>query len=292
VISDPNTISQAARRKTALRRFIAAILIILGALCGLLGFVLLIGKQTKPQVRQAEWQEQEHGRYVVRDGRETSFRFGDLHERVLAADSPSLHFGTNQDFCVEAWIKAYPVTSPWTRRLRAWIQAHPASARFVPKAARDWINEHSVDNDFGVTPLVDKHQTPSSIEAVGFQLYLDFGRLACQLAQQPMRQLGFQNFVSPGPNLLDGRWHYVAMSVQRTSPAGGKLYVDARKVLTFDPTSEAGDLSNLQPLRVGNHANPNLRCIFKGTIDDVGFYRRALPAEEIAESYRSGHPRR
>jgi hypothetical protein len=156
----------------------------------------------------------------------------------------------------------------------------------------DWINNHSIDNDFGVTPIVDKHQTPSSIEAIGFQLYLDYGRLACQLAQQPMRQLAFQNFVSPGPNLLDGRWHYTAMSVERTSPTGGRLYVDGHKVLTFDPTGEAGDLSNLQPLRVGNHADPNLRCIFKGMIDDVGFYRRALSADEIAVAHRAGHPRR
>jgi hypothetical protein len=287
-MSDPNTISKVGVHKTATRRFTATALIILVMLCGLLAFVLLTRNETKPQVRQAEWQEQEHGRYVVRDGRETSFRFGDLHERVLVPDSPSLHFGTNQDFSVEGWIKAYPVTSAFARRLMAWIQTHPASARFIPKVVTDWINKHSVDNDFGVTPIVDKHQTPSSIEAIGFQLYLDYGRLACQLAQQPMRQLGFQNFVSPGPNLLDGRWHYVAMSVERTSPAGGRLYVDGHKVLTFDPTGEAGDLSNLQPLRVGNHADPNLRCIFKGMIDDVGFYRRARSADEIAAAYHAG----
>lgn len=272
-------------------RFIAAALIVFAMLGGFVAFVMLTRNQAKPQVRQVEWQEQQHGRYAVRDGLETAFRFGDIHDRVLVPDASPLHFGTNQDFSVEAWIKAYPVSSPLARQLRTWIQTHPASARFTPKTVTDWINSHSADNDFGVTPVVDKHQTPSSIEAIGFQLYLDYGRLACQLAQQPMRQLSFQNFVSSGPNLLDGRWHYIAMSVERTSHTGGGLYVDGHKVLTFDPTAQAGDLSNLQPLRIGNHADPNLRCIFKGVIDDVGLYRRALSVEEIAAADKAGHPR-
>jgi hypothetical protein len=107
-----------------------------------------------------------------------------------------------------------------------------------------------------------------------------------------MQQLAFQNFVSSGPNLLDGHWHYVAMSIERTSATGGRLYVDGHRVLTFDPTRQAGDLSNLQPVRIGNHANPTLKCHFRGVIDDVALYRNALSPEEIAAGYRAGHPRR
>ena len=82
------------------------------------------------------------------------------------------------------------------------------------------------------------------------------------------------------------------MSVERASVSGGKLYVDGRQVLVFDPTRQAGDLSNSEPLRIGNHANPGLRCVFKGVIGDVKLHRRALSAEEVAAALRVRWPTR
>jgi hypothetical protein len=137
-------------------------------------------------------------------------------------------------------------------------------------------------------PIVDKHHTASTIESVGFQFYLDHGKLACQLSQSPMRPLGFQNFISSAPPLQDGHWHHVAMTVKRDLAAGGKLYVDGHQVFVFDPTAQAGDLSNTEPLRIGNHSNAGLRCFFKGAISSVAVHRGEMTAEEVGASYRAG----
>jgi len=256
--------------------------------CGGIAVVLLSRDKVGSQIRRAEWKQQTGGGYAITDGPERFFRFYSLSNRVLVPDAPIFHFGTNQDFSVEAWIRAYPLFSKSARRLSAWGTSYPTLSKATPGWLATWMNTRSADNDYGVTPLVDKHHTPTPFQSVGFELYLDYGRLACQLSQAPMRELAFQNFVSPGPNLQDSHWHHVAMAVERSSTNGGKLYVDGRLVLTFDPTRQQGDLSNSEPLRIGNHANPSLRCFYKGVIGDVVLYNRALRAEDIATDYGRG----
>jgi hypothetical protein len=272
-------------------KVIAATLFVLALIAVTTTLKLLTSDTSHGQARMAEWQEEGRGRYVIHSGLGKSFRFDGRSDRVLVSDAPQFHFGTNRDFSVEAWIKAYPTSSGLARRLGAWLQGHAKVAGFIPAWLSTWISTHSSDNDFGVTPIVDKHQTPSTIESVGFQLYLDHGRLACQLSQAPMRQLGFQNFVSSAPGLQDGHWHHVAMAVKRSSHDGGKLYVDGQQVLTFDATAQSGDLSNSQPLRIGNHANPNLRCFFKGIITGVELHDGALSDEKVAATCNAGRPR-
>ena len=270
---------------------IIAVLAILAVFLGVSALRLFTSSRTSGQVLMAEWQEEAPGRYAIHNGHEKAFRFDGHSDRVLVADTPEFHFGSNQDFSVEAWIKAYPTSSRLAQRLVVWFQGHPGIGKVVPKWLAAWISAQAVDNDFGVMPILDKHHTPSTIESIGFQFYLDHGRLACQLSQPPLRALGFQNFISPAPTLQDGHWHYVAMSVKRTSVTGGRLYVDGHQVLIFDPTAQTGDLSNSEPLRIGNHANPTLRCFFKGAITGVALHRRVLPAEEIDASYAAGRPR-
>lgn len=254
--------------------------------------VLLALRGTKRSVRQVQCQEENQGRWSVKEGNNKAFKFSGFGDRVFVPNAPEFNLGASQDFSIEAWIKAYPAASKHARRVTAWVNAHPMVSRFVPKKLAVGIAARAADNDFGVMPIVDKHQPRSTVEAVGVQLYLDHGRVACQLAAPPMRPLGFQNFVSPAPNLPDGRWHHVAVTVERNSAQGSKLYVDGQPVLTFDPTRHAGDLSNPEPLRIGNHANPTLKCFFKGTIDGVTLDHRALSAHEIAASYRGGRPSR
>ncbi len=275
-------------RRNSLRRTFLLALVILGILLAVVALAVLPALNAKPQIRQAEWHQEGAGPCLIREGSEKIFRFKSRGDKVFVPDAPAFHFETNQDFSVVAWIRTGPSFSRSARQLTMWMAAHPGIARFAPKSVTAWLYSHSADNDFGVTPLVDKHQTPSPVESVGFQLYLDYGRLACQLSEAPMRQVGFQNFISPGPNLQDRHWHHVAVSVVRNSSTGGKLYVDGRQVLVFDPTKQSGDLSNSEPLRIGNHANPSLRCYFRGSIGNVAIYRRALRAEEIAASYRNG----
>lgn len=254
--------------------------------------VLLMLRDTKISVRQVQCEEETKGRWSVKEGNNKVFKFAGFGDRVLVPNAREVNFGAGQDFSIEAWIKAYPAASKSAQRVTAWVNTHPMVSKFVPKKLAAWMAARATDNDFGVMPIVDKHQTRSTVEAVGFQMYLDHGRLACQLAAPPMRPLGFQNFVSPTPNLHDGRWHHVALTVERDSATGGMLYVDGQLVFTFDPTKQTGDLSNTEPLRIGNHANPSLKCFFKGTIAGVALDHRSLSAGQIAASYRAGRPSR
>ena len=269
---------------------IVAVLAVLVVLASGLALVSFTSGVSNGQLRMAEWREEAPGTYAIGLGGKMIFHFHGRSDRVLVADTPEFHFGTNQDFSVEAWIKAFPPYSPLALRLQGWLQTNPGKASFVPRSIASWIRSHALDNDFGVMPIVDKHQTPSTIESIGFEFYLDHGRLACQLSQAPMRPLAFQNFISAAPTLLDRHWHHVAMTVKRNSGTGGKLYVDGLQVFVFDPTAQAGDLSNSNPLRIGNHSNPNLRCFFKGAISGVALHREAVAADEIAASYRAGRP--
>jgi hypothetical protein len=66
------------------------------------------------------------------------------------------------------------------------------------------------------------------------------------------------------------------------------MYVDGQLILTFDPTDVPGDLSNDQPLRIGNHSDPAYRNFFRGVIGDVTLYKRALATEEIQTLCRKG----
>jgi len=279
-------VNKANRRWRVLITLLALSVVVLG----IVALDIFAPRVAHRQVRIAEWKEEAPGHYTIHYAAEKILRFDGVSDRVLVADTPELHFGTNQDFSVEAWIRAYPSSSLLARKLQGWVQSHPRTTGFVPRWLGTWTSTHSLDNDFGVVCIVSKSLTASTIEATGFEFCLNNGRLACQLAQQPMRQLAFQNFISTSPNLQDGHWHHVAMTVERTSAAGGKLYVDGKQVFMFDPTAQAGDLSNLEPLRIGNHSNPNLRCFFKGAITGVALQRRALSAEQISASYRAGRP--
>ena len=91
-----------------------------------------------------------------------------------------------------------------------------------------------------------------------------------------------------GPDLRDGQFHHVAITVARNNSTGGKLYVDGQAVLTFDPTGEPGDLTAAAPLRIGNHATEALSSFLKGTIDEVSIYNRAVSALEIQSIYVAG----
>src|SRR5262249_44160151 len=55
------------------------------------------------------------------------------------------------------------------------------------------------------------------------------------------------------------------------------------------PTSQQGDLSNTQPLLIGLHpAYPRLDLNFRGGIDELSMYRRALSQGEIQGIYNAG----
>jgi uncharacterized repeat protein (TIGR01451 family) len=138
-----------------------------------------------------------------------------------------------------------------------------------------------------VLPIVDKRALPggaSGSQSTGYILFLYGGRLAFQLGDGT-----FFNYISPSslPDLRTGAWHHVAVTVDRTSPTGGNLYVDGVVVLNFNPTNRPGSLTNNEPLFIGRHAgDPN--TTFIGLIDEVEIFDRELTAGEVLSIFTAG----
>ena len=134
--------------------------------------------------------------------------------------------------------------------------------------------------------IVDKRLSPSWTQDVGYELTVIYGQL--QLRMSDSLSGPSYAFGPAGPDTRDGQFHYVAVTVQRNSTTGGKLYVDGQEVLTFDLTVAAGDLSNTEPLRIGVNANATFFSNFKGAMDEVSLYNRALTAAEVQSIYNAG----
>ncbi len=171
---------------------------------------------------------------------------------VAVSNAPDLNFGPGADFSIEAWIK--------------------------PETA---------STSYDVMDVVDKRSVLSDQSAVGYELYLGSGRIAFQISDSSLS--GPQLAGLTGPDLRDGAWHHVAASIQRASTTGGNLYVDGVLISTFDPTGHQGDLSTTQPLLIGLHPSyPAVNANFKGAIDEVSLYHRALLPAEVQSIFAAG----
>lgn len=80
--------------------------------------------------------------------------------------------------------------------------------------------------------------------------------------------------------VVDGEWHYVALVVDR--PNATMIYVDG--IMDAEGMAAEGtDVNTESPLHIGkSHQDGNdARRFFKGIIDEVSIYNRALDADEI-----------
>jgi hypothetical protein len=147
-----------------------------------------------------------------------------------------------------------------------------------------WVRPETADTSYGVMDIVDKRQTPNDGAALGYEFCLIGGQLAFQMSDS---LVSYPLVVSAGPDLRDGGWHHVAVTVDRASSTGGKLYVDGVQAgSSFNPTTKSGSLGTSGiPLLIGMHPSPWLDCNFRGTLDEITMYKRALTASEIQSIY-------
>lgn len=169
-------------------------------------------------------------------------------------DAPDLNFGANQDFSITAWIQ--PLHSPG----------------------------NYTDLSGEVMTVISKRYSPNAYTALGYEMYLGGGRLCFQMIDSLNHGGNFYDLGAES-DLRDGKFHQVAVTVQRNSTTGLQFYVDGKLIATFDPTAVSGDLSNASPLRIGNHPDPGLPAFYRGIIADVRIYNRALSASEIQAIY-------
>ena len=134
----------------------------------------------------------------------------------------------------------------------------------------------------GLTALVNKYAASSMN---GYQLFLNGGSLCAWYFKDAADAVWDQSgctLATPGFN--DGRWHHVAFVVDA---AGGRLYVDGSQTASRAWTGTAGPATTTQALSFGQYpgiANPR----YRGLLDDVQVYGRALSASEIAALFAAG----
>ena len=176
--------------------------------------------------------------------------FDGISSYAEAPDSSPLHIGT-QDLSVDAWVKI----------------ANP-------------------NDETGSRIIVDKRQ---SNPVQGYSFFLYNGRLALQLAYNG----GYTNYLSWTTVPADNQWHLVAVTVSRTSPTGGTWYLDGSPTWDspFNPTGHQGSLNSSAPLEIGmiesSLGGGNGR-FFKGGMDEVQIFSKALSANEVSAIYSAG----
>lgn len=176
------------------------------------------------------------------------FNFDGVNDGVTAAGDPRLNLGATDDVTIETWIK--PLTTSTT---------------------------------YGVTSIAGKRYSPNIYSAVGYELFLAYGVPGFQIANAS----GVATFNASG-DLRDGGYHHLAVTMDRGSTTGGHIYVDGVSILTFNPTVLSGSLSNAAPFRIGVHPTPGFNGWYKGVIDEVSVYGRALTSTEITALYSAG----
>jgi len=180
----------------------------------------------------------------------SAFSFAAASDYVSVPSAANLNFGTagsGGDISIDAWIET----------------SSPAQ----------------------ISPIVDKRDLPDGPfepRSIGYTLFLFNGRLAFALGDGT-----FFNYISSGPDLRDGKFHHVAVTVDRTSHTGGKLYSGGNVVLQFDPTNRPASLTNDKPVFIGRHAgDPTIT--FVGLIDEVEIFNRALSQADIGGIFDAG----
>jgi Concanavalin A-like lectin/glucanases superfamily/Immunoglobulin domain len=148
--------------------------------------------------------------------------------------------------------------------IEGWVQAFP----------------HSTFDDIYV--MVDKRLN----QGVGYSFALVGGNVHCRLDTTG----GSLVVTTSGPDIRDGLFHHVALTIARNSVTGCNFYVDAALVGTYDTTSIPGDLSSPAPLYLGQNSGfPAVNTSFLGALDDFSLYGRALTAAEISNIVYYGH---
>jgi hypothetical protein len=119
------------------------------------------------------------------------------------------------------------------------------------------------------------------LTALGYGLWIQQGQLALHMGEGSV----FQNYRATSVQIADGQWHFVAVTVDRKSKTGGKLYVDGNVVLTFDPTPVSNSITNSRSLTIGGFLTGNNSNLFQIQLDEVEIFNGVLSAGEIYSIY-------
>ena len=161
-----------------------------------------------------------------------------MDDAMAVANAPQLNFGGKEGFSIEAWVK---------------------------------LDGSQPDG----TGLVSKAE--GGVHWSGYQLVLHHDRIAAEIGGGGAA-VGAEQGLLGTSSLNDGRWHHVALSVDRAQ-GRARLYFDGRVEAELSHPALSGSPDNLEPLRVGTERSTTR--YFKGEIDEVRLWGAARSREEI-----------
>ncbi|WP_299008358.1 LamG-like jellyroll fold domain-containing protein [uncultured Shewanella sp.] len=155
-----------------------------------------------------------------------------------------------------------------------------------------WIRTQAM----GQRVIVDKRFEDQEKDVKGYVLYIDEGLLSFQLAT------GNGTWYCLQPNsscslyhsngfVADGKWHHIAVSIDRDNAQGMHFYLDGKLIAITDPTDRMASLANDKPLRIGSRSSYTTG-LFKGAIGAINLYHRQLSQHEVTSLFQQGNPRR
>jgi hypothetical protein len=89
-----------------------------------------------------------------------------------------------------------------------------------------------------------------------------------------------------------GNWYHVVGVYDQTDPDGIILYIDGERQTTTLSCNTGGNIegplnTTMYPLQIGRY-RPDKKWFFKGIMDEVATFNRALAPEEIQQHYQNG----
>jgi hypothetical protein len=163
---------------------------------------------------------------------------------VEVADNPEINFGKG-DFSIDLWINT--------------------------SDSHDWVKT-----------LIDK-RTEDALNSTGYLFYLYKGRPGLQIGDGTKTNYNTSDIPNI-PAINDGKWHHLAVTVQRSNPNGIKFYIDGALVAVFDPTAHMGDITNTSHLLIGNNLLSAGQS-FIGILDEIELFNRVLSPDEVKAIY-------
>ncbi|MFC4991763.1 LamG-like jellyroll fold domain-containing protein [Rubritalea tangerina] len=172
-----------------------------------------------------------------------------LKQAVIVPDHNDLDFGANTDFTLSLWVK------------------------------RDGSITTSIPNAGSSDGTIICKQNWTNGSNPGWGLYATGdGGLKWNLAGSSRKQ----GTIISGSQIADERWHHILVSNSRSGNA--ECYVNGELATSFS-IAGAGSVDNAMDLAMGTDGNGNYA--WRGSIDEVTIWRRALNSEDVKEVYHS-----
>lgn len=185
----------------------------------------------------------------------------------------SLHLSGSAPLTLEAYVKpeGYKMTRDNDGSGQLDASAYNQTSPIITKGNDEWCSSES----YGLRRLVDGETDVLEFYIRGGNYDDDQGVYEKASAQIPT------------PDNWAGSWHHIAGTFDGTTL---KLYLDGKEAASA--TSSFGIVSGPNPVGIGadltyDAQNPNVPATFKGIIDNVRIYNKALSLEELNDTTRT-----